>query len=706
VSLNTIMSTAASGLSTAQTQLRVVSDNVANVNTPGYVRKIVDQQSTTVDGVGVGVDVARVRLASDRFLQAASLAAAGEAARAGVKAELYDRVQGLFGDPTGESGFLAQIDRLFAAFQPLAEDATSSPLRQDALFRAEQLFQDAARVAGDIQRVRTDADGRIASAVEKVNGLLKDIEALNVEISRGTVVGRDVSGAEAVQAQLIDTLSTLMDVKVTARNPGGVNLRTGDGMVLVGDGAATLEYTRAGEVAPETAFDEVWLIEPRGERRSLMDHLKSGEILGLVELRDQDAPRAALRLAELTSRIADELNRAHNAASAVPPPNSLTGRETGLSLDSALAGFAGRTQFAIVGLDGRLVRKVEVDFSTPGQISVDGGPATARSNFLTAVNAALGADGSLAFTGGVLSFQANGATNGVVVAEGSPASANAGRGFSHFFGLNDLVRSDRIAQLETGLRAGDAHGFGGAGQSLTFRLTNPAGARVRDLTVAVPATGDVTGLLALLNDPTTGVGRWGTFDLDAQGVVAFTPNPGTDLRLSVIEDKTSNPQGVGMAEFFNLGDGARMSRADGFSIRTDVARDASRIALAKFDTAAAVNGVALSRGDGRGALALADAGQRTTQFAEAGGAAGGSLSVARYAAELAGDVGQRAAAHGQRKEATEALLKEAKDRRASFEGVNLDEELIKLTTFQQAFNASSRMIQAAREMYDVLLNMV
>jgi flagellar hook-associated protein 1 FlgK len=95
-----------------------------------------------------------------------------------------------------------------------------------------------------------------------------------------------------------------------------------------------------------------------------------------------------------------------------------------------------------------------------------------------------------------------------------------------------------------------------------------------------------------------------------------------------------------------------------------VARDASRIALARFDTSAVVGGIALSRGDGRGALALADSGQR--------------------------------------KEATEALLKEAKDRRASFEGVNLDEELINLTTYQQAFNASARLIQATKDMFDVL----
>ena len=39
------------------------------------------------------------------------------------------------------------------------------------------------------------------------------------------------------------------------------------------------------------------------------------------------------------------------------------------------------------------------------------------------------------------------------------------------------------------------------------------------------------------------------------------------------------------------------------------------------------------------------------------------------------------------------------------EGVNLDQELIQLTTYQQAYNASARMIQAVKDMYDTLLNM-
>ena len=54
MSLTSIMNIATSGLQTAQAQLRVTSDNIANVNTPGYVRKIADQSAAVTGGYGAG----------------------------------------------------------------------------------------------------------------------------------------------------------------------------------------------------------------------------------------------------------------------------------------------------------------------------------------------------------------------------------------------------------------------------------------------------------------------------------------------------------------------------------------------------------------------------------------------------------------------------------------------------------------------------
>ena len=78
------------------------------------------------------------------------------------------------------------------------------------------------------------------------------------------------------------------------------------------------------------------------------------------------------------------------------------------------------------------------------------------------------------------------------------------------------------------------------------------------------------------------------------------------------------------------------------------------------------------------------------------------MSVARYAADFGGSIGRKAATAESRKDAAAAVSGEVDSQRQSKEGVNLDEELINLTTYQQAFNASARLIQATKDMFDVL----
>ncbi len=72
---------------------------------------------------------------------------------------------------------------------------------------------------------------------------------------------------------------------------------------------------------------------------------------------------------------------------------------------------------------------------------------------------------------------------------------------------------------------------------------------------------------------------------------------------------------------------------------------------------------------------------------------------------MGGNIGRAAAAGDDALAAAESVMTEANTRRQAVEGVNLDEELINMTTYQQAFNASARVIQASKDLFDTLLNM-
>ena len=704
MSLNSIMNIATSGLRTAQSQLRVTADNIANVDTPGYVRKVADQSAAVTNGYGSGVDIARVRLATDRFLQAAGLNAGADAARQGVRSELYDQIQNQFGDPSSDTNFFAQVDKLFASYATLAESPTSSAARQDTIYKTQSLFNQAAGIADQIQSARQEADGRLQSAIETVNPLLEQIDKLNKTIASGSVINQDVTGAQNAQLGLINELSKYMDVKVEARSNGGVTVRTNTGTTLVGEGHATLSYQSAGTVDATTAFSDIMITEPSGTRWPLLDGVSSGQIRGLVEMRDVDAPAAAARLGELTAKLADELNRAHNASSSVPAPATLTGRNTGQSLENALTGFTGTTTITAVDAAGVVQASAQIVFS--GATMTINGAAADPSTFLSVLNAQMGGAATASFSDGKLQLAGAGA-NGVAIADDATMpSSKGGRSFSHWFGLNDLVSTTTPTFYETGLTLASPHGFD-AGESLTFRFSGESGSRQRDITVSVPAgTGTMGEMLGALNDPITGVGRYGAFSLDAAGKLSFRAYDPAATNLAIVKDNTTqNPSGVSMSQLFGLG-ATGSTRAGAYTVRSDIQQDPGKLALAQLNLSAAAGTPALSKSDGRGGLALGDVGKRNVAFGAAGGASAGTKTLSSYAADFAGEIGGKASAAKTRADTATALSKEADSRRTSAEGVNMDEELVNMTTFQQAYNASARLIQASKDMYDVLIGIL
>ena len=77
-----------------------------------------------------------------------------------------------------------------------------------------------------------------------------------------------------------------------------------------------------------------------------------------------------------------------------------------------------------------------------------------------------------------------------------------------------------------------------------------------------------------------------------------------------------------------------------------------------------------------------------------------------FGARLAGDVGSRAARAERAELASQSVKAAADQKRSDVEGVNLDEELARMTLYQQAYNASARLLQASKEMTATLLSIV
>ncbi len=704
MSIQSIMGTGLSALFANQQALKAVSTNVANVNTAGYSRLDVNFVSRTATGGLAGVEIEITRVANT-YLSAAEMRGAADVSAADILAQFMDRAQGLLGDPSDSSSVFATLDPVFSSFGSLAVDPASALRQSSALSDLKTLLSQLDTTAEEIAALRDESHTRIISAMEEANSLMSGIARLNASIQRATIGGVSATEAETEQQRMLDRLSEIMDIRTQERSLGGVELRTADGLLLVDVDAAVLglSSTSNGE-----AYPGLVMMSPRSTTEIPLErHLGGGELKGLLRARDSELVNLQLAFAEFAAGAAETLNAAHNTGTTVPAPNQLTGRNTGLLATDRL-NFTGVTHIAVVDDAGAVVRNFRVDFGAQ-QIIDDQANITSFANsvgdFQTALNTAMGADGQVSFANGQLQLETTTPGQGLAIRDDttSPAS-RAGKGFSHTFGLNDLVTHGNALGYATGLSGADLHGFT-AGQTMTFALRDSDGAILRriDFTVGAGATID-----SLRTDLNTALQGYGQATLGSDGRLSLVPTSNNVARIDVTEDTTvRGDTNMSMSELFGLGEALPLQRARSLSIRSDIEANPALLSSAQADLAGAAAGQrALSPGDGRGALAVEAASTTQRRFAQAGGLAGQVTSVSDYAARLAGHAGVRAEALEASKLAAESVREEVRARRMGEEGVNLDEELVKMTTYQQAYAAASRMIQAARDLYDITLNMV
>jgi flagellar hook-associated protein 1 FlgK len=704
MAIDSVASIALSGLQTAKAGITTVSNNITNVNTPGYVREMVQQSPLVEAGVGEGVTVDEIQRAANQFLESANYNAAASAGSASVTANLLSLAQSAFGDPSQATSYLNQLSTVFSDFTTAANDPASNLPRSQTIDDLNNFLDSTQTVAETLSGIGAQANAQITSDVGQINQLLSQINTLNTAIVSTSSAGGDASASQDSQSQLLQQLSSLIQINVSTQSNGTTVVRSSNGALLTGNGdVATLSFTPS-----VSGLDSVQITTPNTNQISTLQ-VGDGELQGLLTLANSTVPGIQAQLAEYVSGAVSAINAAHNANTAVPPPQTLTGRNTGLDLPTIIGDFTGATNIAIVNSSGDLQQQVAIDFSND-TLSVNGGASTAftPANFLTSLNTALGGAATASFSNGALSISATTAGSGVAIQDNAAnPSQDGGQGFSQFFGLNDLISSTAITNYNTGLQPTDNSGFTPGG-TISFQFGDSNGTPIGNVTVTVPPAAQPTmqDLVNALNSPTTGVGGYGSFSLSSTGALTFTPStPGTTL--SVTGDTTQRGAGgVSMTELFGLGTAQQASRATTFQVRPDIEANPQYLALGQLDLSVAAGTPVVAVGDGSGGTALADVANQATNFAAAGGFPAQTTSVTQYAANLAGDLGQQASTAAQANTAATAVQNEAQSRLQSVEGVNLDEELVNLTTYQQAYNAAARLVQASQNMINTLLDVV
>ena len=737
MSIDAMLRIGITGLNTHQQVLRNVSNNIVNVNTEGYDRKITTLKQEIAGAGGVGVSVAQVQRVTDTFLSRQVQISRSDTSNFEVQAEFHDRLQAILGSPDQNITLSARIESMFEAISTLPIEPDNLVRQTDTVNGLQDMADEITRLYDNIQLLRGEADTQIVAAVKEVNSLLTQIRDLNEAIGRETAVpGRDVSALAESRDLALEKLSDFVDIRTFKFNAsstsqitdlGFIGVSGANGVVFIDSILRGLSYSSPGQVSPSTTFNQIVVGKVQSDgtvdtttTQGIIDsNIASGSLKGLLDMRDKILPDLAAELGEFSAKLTDKLNAVHNANTTVPAPSSLTGRNTGL-ISADATNFTGVVTFATVNATNNFVNRIEVDF-TAGETSINGAAASATTlttlgDVVTAVNGTLGAN-VLSLAAGVMTFTAPAGATGVSIlqntADANGEAARAGRGFSHFFGMNDLMMADREAHFDTGLAATISHNLV-AGGTTTIEIRNSTNtvAKTFDLTVTnINARGSTfQSVLDELN-ASANLGNFGTFALGTAGDITFTPTSAFSDYQPVVTNDTTNRGSTGLSldNLFGIGPKFLADAADDVTVVSTIKSDPSKIALARLDTsAAAVAGTvpALTAGDATGAVALHDLADTVVSFDAAGNLNATSGTLTSYAALLISDISSQAAFADLSAQDQRALLNELTQRLDNTTGVNMDEELAQLVIFENAYNASARLIAVAQELFDTLLSIV
>ena len=202
-----LLSIARSALVAHQTALQTIAQNVANAETPGYSRQEAVLTANTplrmpYGNVGTGVNVSTVVRKRDILLDESFRTANGQAGDAGMRRDLMQELEAVFGEPS-DAGMTNALDQFWNAWSDLSAQPSSLAARAVVQQRGRQLGQLFNGYDTQLTTLRSSTLERLGNTVERISALATQVADLNVRI-----VGAESSGNSA------NDLRDLRDLKL------------------------------------------------------------------------------------------------------------------------------------------------------------------------------------------------------------------------------------------------------------------------------------------------------------------------------------------------------------------------------------------------------------------------------------------------------------------------------------------------------------
>ena len=676
-----------------QAAIQTAGHNIANVNTVGYSRQSVSLvtvpgQFTSGGYIGKGVDIQTVlRNHSDLLTRQANAAAATDAGDS-ARLERLKQLQDVFSG--GAAGLGAAINDMMNAFSDVVSAPTDLTARGVVLTRIDETARRMRDSAGRLEEIELSVAEQLRGSVNVVNSLARDIAQVNLEIVRAKGNGQQPNDLLDRRDQLTSEINKYIQTTQVAADDGSMSIFIGSSQPLVlGSTAASLAIGDPQDFGTGSGQQKLLFVPANaspGQAVEMNDSmLGGGEIVGLMRFQNSDLAEGRNLLGRMAVAISEALNEQNKLGltldgkrgedllkpvvlgNAIPGNKNTSGAKMGIEVADATKLQASDYTFSFTGAEsGSVTRQSDgkvFTFANMGQLNALMLGEGLRLTDGTVPPTSAGAFAGAADKDKFLLTPMKGAASQMQAVQSSPRQLAAANPVNAKMGATN----DGSLQLAS-LKA--------TGQTWDATL-NPTG--------TPPGAVGNTGVLNLPPSP-NGV----TFTFSATGTgTTFTlaGNTTTPINLSATPPKE-------MTAPYEYTPGQRIS-IDGWEITlqgtpktgdTVTVGNAADPQYGDFYQRDAGNATALMNlRDAK----IFDGASMSDGFAGAMAQVGTRTQSAQFAATL-----------------SSTIAANLEGERAALSGVNLDEEAARLIQYQQAYQASAKMIQIAQNIFDNLMQTV
>ncbi|MDR0635903.1 MAG: flagellar hook-associated protein FlgK [Treponema sp.] len=294
--------------------LNTTGHNLSNANTEGYSRQRVEfsamdplylpglNREERPGQIGQGTVIERIERIRDQLLDRRIVEQASSEGYWTTKDPYIRSLEQIYLEP-GDNSVRSKMDAFWDSWQELSIYPSETAPRTAVLERGQTLIDSIHDRYQSLKGLQDMANEDIQLTVDRVNELSKQIAALSNTIEEVKAQGDMPNDLLDRRDLLVDQLSSIIDIKVSNRDPDEFIIHTGGKALVQGHIGRQFEM----EASVDGYAQIVW--GDTGEDA----HFQSGGLAALIDLRDNVINDEIQNLDSMTMNFVDLVNEVHSA---------------------------------------------------------------------------------------------------------------------------------------------------------------------------------------------------------------------------------------------------------------------------------------------------------------------------------------------------------------------------------------------------------